>query len=163
MTKNHILRSTYLEVISYHTWYYCVVARHHTGNFEFELGRRYLSSRSYSVMSGKILRLRSSSGIFFGSHRLIRGPSGSSVGILASSGKLVLEVGVVYAWSGATAFRLSTYEWIYLLGSTYSSNVLTTILGRKRYDRWNFVNRKRQVVICGQDFFELTIRRTLQI
>ena len=66
-----------------------------------------------------ILGLRSSSAIFFGSH--LRDPSGSSVRVLASSGKVVLEVSVVYAWSGVSTFRLSMSEWIYLSGSAYSS------------------------------------------
>ena len=54
------------------------------------------------VFGWVILGLRSSSGIFFGSR--LRGPPGSSVRAQVSSGKVVLEVGVVYAWSGASAF-----------------------------------------------------------
>ena len=43
-----------------------------------------------------------SAGIVFGSH--LRGPCGSSVRILESSGKVVFEVVVVYAWSGFISF-----------------------------------------------------------
>ena len=57
------------------------------------------------------LGLRSSPGIVCGSH--LRGLSGSSGRVLASSEKVVLEAGVVYALSGASALCLSTRGSIY--------------------------------------------------
>ena len=58
--------------------------------------------------------------IFLGSYLQVS--SGSSVRVLVSSSKVVLEVGFVYARSGASAVRLSTSGSIVNTSLFYSSN-----------------------------------------
>ena len=66
---------------------------------------------------------------------IYKSPSGSSVRVLVSSSKVLLEIAFVYARSEASAVRLSTSGYTVNTSLFYSSNNFVNISGLNGYGR----------------------------